>query len=302
MNQPLLSIALCTYNGEKFLEEQLTSIVNQDYRNLEIIVVDDCSTDGTVGIIKSFAQSDSRIKYFTNDQNLGFNKNFEKALRLASGEYIAISDQDDVWLPFKLPTLLNNIGDSWLVASNSSYIGSEKTGRLLKDFKMPKNYCGFLFRNYVTGHTVLMKRQFLEYVLPFPQQGFYDWWMGFVAVYHHKISFCDEVLTQYRVHDESVIQKRQYLGKPAALVEFETNVIMLNAFADYKNLEQPDQHFIKSLKKAYELKASGERSMLLVKMVYRYYRELFPNRKPWKSLTKLIFAYKFSKGIKVSDT
>src|ERR1700742_3478188 len=102
IQEPLISVALCTYSGEKFLQEQMDSILAQTYKNLEIVIVDDCSTDRTIDIINSYAEKDKRIKLFQNDTNLGFNKNFEKALSLTTGEYISISDQDDTWLPQKL--------------------------------------------------------------------------------------------------------------------------------------------------------------------------------------------------------
>jgi glycosyltransferase involved in cell wall biosynthesis len=296
MNESLISVALCTYNGEKYIREQLDSIISQTYKKLEIVIVDDASRDNTFAIVKAYAERDARIKCFRNDTNLGFNKNFEKALALTSGEFVAVSDQDDIWLPGKLQTLLNNIGDNWLVFSNSAYIGDSLSGKLLKNFRLPVNYERFLLRNYVTGHTVLMRRIFLDFALPFPQQGFYDWWMGFVAAYHHKLTFYDDVLTYYRVHNESVIQKRQELGK-AEMVEYDTIKSMLNAFEEYKNLKPGDKIFIGQLRDAYKLKATVSRSIPLIKIVNKYYHELFPNRKPWKSMTKLIFAFKYAKGI-----
>ncbi len=298
MNEPLISVALCTYNGEKYIREQLQSIIGQSYKNLEIIIVDDVSTDKTFDIVSACSKSDSRIKCYKNEVNLGFNKNFEKAITLTSGNYIAISDQDDVWLPNKLQSLLDHIKDNWLIFSNSSYTGNDKQGRLLKYLKLPVTYRGLLFRNYVTGHTTLLHREFLSFVLPFPQEGYYDWWMGFVAAYHHKITFYDDMLTYYRVHNESVIKRRLDLSK-AELVEYENITVMLNSFAGYKNLKPADKIFINQIKDAYQLKGSGSRSVPLMKLVYKYYHELFPNRKPWKSLTKLIFAFKFSKGVEI---
>jgi hypothetical protein len=117
-----------------------------------------------------------------------------------------------------------------------------------------------------------------------------------VAAYHHKITFYDEVLTYYRIHDDSVITKRLQQNSHV-VVEYQNITAMLNAFSAYKNLKPEDKKFIEQLEGAYILKGSGARSMLLMKMIYKYYRELFPNRKPWKSLTKLIFAFKFSKGL-----
>lgn len=296
MQEPLISVALCTYNGEKFLLEQMDSILAQTYKNLEIIIVDDCSTDKTTEIINVYAEKDKRIKLFRNEANLGFNKNFEKALRLTSGDYITISDQDDIWLPQKLQQLLDNIKNNWLIFSNSSYLGDSKQGRLLKDFKLPLNYKGILLRNHVTGHTSLMHRDFLNYVLPFPQDGYYDWWMGFVAGYHNKIAFLDEVLTLYRVHSDSVVQSRLDAGN-IKRQEFENTLKMLEAFSGYKNLRPEDSIFLIQLKDAYQLRGSETQSAPLEKIITRNYLALFPNRKPWKVLTKHIFARKFSRGI-----
>ena len=296
MQEPLISVALCTYNGEKFLLEQLESILAQTYKNLEIIIVDDCSTDGTTEIIKAYAEKDKRIKLFQNEVNLGFNKNFEKALGLTSGDYIAISDQDDIWLPQKLQRLLDNIKNNWLIFSNSSYLGESKQGRLLNDFKLPANYKGILLRNHVTGHTSLMHRDFLNDVLPFPPGGYYDWWMGFVAAYHNKIAFLDQALTLYRVHSDSVVQSRLDAGD-IKRQEFENTRKMLEAFSGYKALRPEDSIFLMELKDAYQLRGSETRSAPLEKIIARNYLALFPNRKPWKVLTKHIFARKFSKGI-----
>ena len=299
MNEPLISVALCAFNGEKYIKEQLDSIVRQSYKNLEIVVVDDVSTDGTFDIITACAKSDHRIKCYQNEVNLGFNKNFEKAITLTSGDYIAISDQDDVWLADKVQQLLDHIQDNWLIFSNSAYT-NDKQGKLLKYLKFPVSYKGFLLRNYVTGHTTLMRREFLGFVLPFPEKGYYDWWMGFVAAYHRKLTFYDRALTYYRVHDESVI-KKQLHSVGAELVEYENITLMLNDFAAYKNLKQDDKLFIVLLKDAYTLKGSNARSAPLEKIVYKFYDELFANRKPWKSLTKLIFAHKYAKGVETKN-
>jgi len=294
--QPLVSIALCTYNGERFLIKQLDSLLSQDYSNIEIVIVDDGSTDHTLDIVNSYARRDSRIRYLKNEVNLGFNKNFEKAIMLTSGDYIAISDQDDVWYPNKLRLLLDNIKDNWLIFSNSRCKSKTKQAKLLDHFNPPDDYKGILLRNYVTGHTVLLRREFLKFALPFPQKGYYDWWLGFVAAYHRKIAFLDKVLTAYRVHNESVIQKR-IAARNAELEEYETVTDMLTAFSGYKNLSQEDKAFINQLKYGYQLRGVKSRSIPLIKIVYNYYRELFPNQRSREMLSKLKFALKFSKGL-----
>ncbi|MGZ3812027.1 MAG: glycosyltransferase family 2 protein [Mucilaginibacter sp.] len=297
MTEPLISIAVCTYNGEKYIREQLDSIIQQTYKTIEVVIVDDGSKDNTFNIVSSYAAIDARIKCFRNETNLGFNKNFEKAIALCSADYIAISDQDDVWLPDKLQKLYDHIGDNWLVFSNSTYIGNDKPRNLLSKFKLPDNYKGGLIYNYVTGHTVLINRELLKHAFPFPEKGYYDWWLGFVARYHNKITYLAEVLTLYRIHSESVVQKSLDAGDVKA-VEYQTTNRMLNAFSNYKNLKTADKVFINNLKDVYLLKGTGSGSLPLMKMVYKYYNELFPNRPAWKSLTKLIFAFRFSRKMK----
>lgn len=166
----------------------------------------------------------------------------------------------------------------------------------MNNFKLPPNYKGILLRNHVTGHTSLMQRDFLNFVLPFPQEGYYDWWTGFVASYHNKIAFLDEVLTLYRVHSGSVVQSRLDAGN-IKKQEFENTLKMLEAFSEYKNLKPEDKIFIDQLKDAYQLRGSEAQSTPLEKIITRNYREFFPNRKPWKVLTKHIFARKFSRGV-----
>ena len=100
---------MCIYNGEKYLKEQLDSIINQTYTNIELIIVDDCSFDKSREIVKEYKKKYDFIKLFENDSNLGLVKNFEKSISLCTGEYIALSDQDDIWEYSKLEKLINII-------------------------------------------------------------------------------------------------------------------------------------------------------------------------------------------------
>lgn len=120
----MISIAMATYNGEKYLREQLDSILAQTIQDFELIVCDDCSTDSTVQILNEYVEKDSRIKVFVNAKNLGFRKNFEKAIGLCKGEYIALSDQDDIWMTEHLELLVDNIQNKDLIAGNSELIDS----------------------------------------------------------------------------------------------------------------------------------------------------------------------------------
>lgn len=294
VEQPLISVALCTFNGEQYIAEQLKTILGQDYRNLEIIIVDDNSQDETVSILSEYAALDNRIKLFINETNLGFNKNFEKALSLTSGDFIAISDQDDIWLPEKISKLWKNIADDWLIFSNSGFIGDAE-GELLPGFKLPGDYKGILLHNFVTGHTVLMCRELLQFVLPVPETGYYDWWFGFVASYHHKIACLPEKLTLHRIHTSSVMWKVDK-GVDSKWKRYRDISAMLTAFSQYKALKPADKTFITQLRDAYRLKGSKPVSIPLINMVTRYYDALFPNIRPRKGFSRLNFAFKYSKG------
>ncbi|MGI4750978.1 MAG: glycosyltransferase family 2 protein [Janthinobacterium lividum] len=302
MPSTLISVALCTYNGEKYIEEQLHSILNQTYQNLEIIIVDDCSTDNTWAIIKSYATKDTRIKYFKNNENIGFNKNFEKAISLTSGDFIALSDQDDIWKPFKLELLLKNIDDNWLIFSNSSYInenGDPANKDLLQNFSLiQKSYKSILLHNWVTGHTTLFTRKLLNYIMPFPESGFYDWWIGFVAIYHHKITYLDKVLTFYRAHTNSVIQKELQMSyRKYKKYQLNSTIMMLTAFINYKNVVDLDKNFISNLLNALLFKKRYLIIIPLLSMIYSNYNEFYSDRKKREGLSKLNFAYKIAKSI-----
>jgi glycosyltransferase involved in cell wall biosynthesis len=304
-DEPLVSIALCTYNGEKYIRQQLDSILDQTYRNLEVVIVDDCSTDDTFNIVSNYAGRDSRIKCFKNEINLGFNQNFEWAITLTTGAYIAISDQDDIWLPQKIERLLNAIADNWLVFSNSVFINNNNElldGKMLHNYsiainKYMQSYKGILLANFVTGHTTLFKKEFVDYFLPFPEKGFYDWWMGFIALYHHKIVFLDEILTQYRIHEASVMQNRLNSGK-----EKQETVIaidhMLSSFASYNNLKNEDREFVTNLKEAYKSKLYKNISFPLIKIILKNYSDVFAHQKSRAGFSLLNFVLKYVRKVK----
>ena len=118
----MISIAMATYNGEKFIREQLDSILAQTITDWELIVCDDVSIDATITILEEYAKKDGRIQIHKNKVNLGFKRNFEKAISLCSGDYIALYDQDDIWYPNHLEILYNQIGDHSLSIGNSDIV------------------------------------------------------------------------------------------------------------------------------------------------------------------------------------
>jgi glycosyltransferase involved in cell wall biosynthesis len=208
MHADLISVVLCTYNGEKFLEQQLNSIINQSYPNLEIIIFDDASTDGTKLILQKYQQH-SNIHIHFNEKNVGFARNFERAVSKATAEYICFADQDDIWMPEKTEMLYNNIGNHSMIYSNSLLIDKEgkSLDKFLSDFRKLQNIYdsrSFVFLNAVTGHTMMMKRAVLEKGLPLPEFCYHDWWFAIIAANMNGIIYLDKVLTHYRQHIASV--------------------------------------------------------------------------------------------------
>lgn len=291
---PAVSIVMCVYNGASFLEEQIESILTQSFYDFELLILDDKSSDSSETIIKAFAQKDPRIRYIRNDKNLGFNKNFEKGLSLASGELIAISDQDDIWMNDKIQRLVSNLTDHLLIYSNSSLVnehGIPLEDRLDNRIKHVDNpsYKAFLDGNFITGHTCLFKRSLLQYVLPFPPQlFFYDWWLGFAASYNGKVKYLDEVLTQYRIHTSSVMQKIK--GKDTSSNINLNKHLQLKAFAESKFLGARDKDFIL---KFLRLKASVGHSLYSFVSCYsfllKHHNEIYPwyNKSALKKLNFL---------------
>ncbi len=207
-NAPLVSIALCTYNGEKYLGQQLESIINQSYSNLEIIIVDDASTDNTLKILHSFQEKASNIKIFTNEYNIGFNQNFRKSLELCSAEFIAISDQDDIWELNKIEVLLDNIGDNLLIYHDSIYI--DDNDRSLRKsvrthHRFVEGFCAknLIYNNCVSGHACLIRKQLFDLSGDLNQCFYYDWWLAYTAACTGRIKFITDKLVKYRLHADN---------------------------------------------------------------------------------------------------
>jgi glycosyltransferase involved in cell wall biosynthesis len=205
---PLVSIALCTYNGEKFLTQQLDTLFAQTYQNLEIIAFDDRSTDNTLSILQGYALKYPNLILYQNVTNLGFLRNFEKALNFCTGEFIAFCDQDDLWDPKKIELQVAAIGDNQLLYHDSEFINEENEPMHKKMSNIFNFYRGdkpevFLFTNCVSGHAMLIRRDLLKHALPLKDGYYHDWWIAYVAANIGTIDFIPEVLVGYRQHQNS---------------------------------------------------------------------------------------------------
>lgn len=206
---PDISVVMATYNGEKYLKQQLDSILQQTIAPKEIIIVDDGSTDHTVAIIKTYAHDD-RIRLLINEKNIGYIKSFEKGMLNATCSLVALSDQDDIWLPHKLETLLLHMQGNIAVYSDSILI-DEKGESLLKKMSDIKNQLTYdnclmyAIGAWAPGHAMLFKKELIEKATPFPTIVTHDFWLGFVASCYGGIRYVNEVLVQYRQHAHNAI-------------------------------------------------------------------------------------------------
>ncbi len=231
-----IDVLLATYNGEMYLKEQLDSILNQTYKNINLIISDDCSTDSTREILKEYEKKDSRIKIYLQDKNLGYIRNFEFLLSKVESNYYALSDQDDVWLEDKIEKLYKKMIDtnSDLVHCdlevvdkdlNTIYKSRWKKMNLLKKVKYDDIRSVYLY-NCVTGCTILSKRKFIKDILPLPNKSKYmphDYWISLVVAQKGKIAHTDEKLILYRQHGNNEIGTKRTSTR-------------MNKFEDVRNL------------------------------------------------------------------
>ncbi len=241
-NQPLVSIALCTYNGALYLREQLDSLLAQREVSFEIIAVDDGSQDQTCAILHDYATRDSRFRYFVNERNLGPTVSFERAMAMCSGEFIAPSDQDDIWQSDKLASLLAAIGRCDAAYCDSDYIDARgySLGKCVSDgivMLAGDNPVAFLFANSVSGHALLLRRDLFERARPFPGSTYHDWWLALCAAGRRGICYVDRPLVHFRRHDSAYSPMGQTShgsshGAAASRAWLEQRYVLMHAYAD----------------------------------------------------------------------
>lgn len=219
---PTVAVVVATYNGATYLRQQLESIVQQTYKPSQIIIVDDDSLDDTIAIARAFAAHHPEVMVVQNETRLGYIKNFEKGMLIATASYVALSDQDDIWMPNKLETLLANIGDQMLAYSDSELI--DANGQLLNQ-KMSsiKNQLAYhtpimyAIGAWAPGHAMLFKKELVDKAVPFPALVTHDFWLGFVATCYSRVVYVNEPLVHYRQHTQNAIGADTTKNKTASL-------------------------------------------------------------------------------------
>lgn len=232
---PVVAVLVATYNGEVFLKQQLDSILNQTYSNIKIYISDDNSSDNTPQIIKTYKEKNpNKIFYILNNSNIGVVKNFENLMLNCKEDYMALSDQDDVWQVTKLKKQMDamleleskNISIPCLVNSDLCMIDE-------KDKMIHKSY--FQFRNYVLsdkrdlghilgpsgimGNTLLINKELKHSALPFPNKlDVHDYWLGLNAELFGKRKTINEQLVQYRIHSNNVSNSKSTIKKNKTII------------------------------------------------------------------------------------
>ncbi|HVW14769.1 MAG TPA: glycosyltransferase family 2 protein [Mucilaginibacter sp.] len=205
MIRPTCSVCMATFNGEKFIYEQLKSILDQLLVTDEVIISDDGSTDNTIRIIQSF--SDGRIKIFSNRSRRGPVGNFENAISYATGDYIFLADQDDVWFEGKIDKHLLLHENYDLVVSDAVVVNENQQILFESFFKARGSRAGLfknLFKNSFLGCCMSFSRRIADYARPFPPGiHMHDWWIGLVAELKGRVVFCDDKLMRYVRHDSN---------------------------------------------------------------------------------------------------
>ncbi len=221
-----LSVAMCTYNGSKFIHEQLISIIKQSRLVDEIIIFDDCSTYATVEIVNMYIEKyPGLIQLFQNKKNLKSTKNFENAITHCTGDYIFLADQDDIWDYYKVEKIISKFEE------NESLEGIFTNGKLIDDNNetipntdMWESFCFFeknlekpvdllcLLKhhaNMVTGATLCIKKSIVNLILPFPdltkKKFYHDEWIALILASRNSLGYINEYLISYRIHSNQQI-------------------------------------------------------------------------------------------------
>lgn len=239
----LVSIVLATYNGELYLAKQLESLFNQTYRNIEIVAVDDCSTDNTVNILKEYAALHCNMRVFVNDVNLGFIKNFEKGCTLSNGDLLAFCDQDDYWDKSKIEKMAAVIGNHSIIYCDSLVCDENlnPTGTKISDlvnFRSWNNCLQLAVFCRIYAHAMLFKRAFFNASFPFLEVIPPDWWLPYMSTFYGGMKYLNEPLVLYRQHAGNVAgviggkgKKNNQLSKAERkLLDKEKVRIRINAF------------------------------------------------------------------------
>ena len=289
-----IDILLATYNGQKYLNEQLDSILNQTYNNFRLIISDDASSDDTKKILEEYKKKDSRIEVYYHEENLGYVKNFEFLLSKVENEIYALADQDDIWLQNKIENSVKSLNennadlyfcDLLLINDEGKEIGNSfwKEKGFYKKVLKDKNYKGLLLNNYITGCTIVTKKKFLKDILPIPQNAKYmihDYWIAIVTSQKGKIVYSKEPFIKYRQHEENQVGYKMKSKELGSLEEIrnmfiDVKIEHFEIFNEHKelfdnNMQKQNEKALKYYERLKQTKKINFRNWGLFYKMYKY--------------------------------
>jgi glycosyltransferase involved in cell wall biosynthesis len=252
MNQPKVSIAMCTYNGAKYVLEQLESFAHQTCLPDEVVICDDVSQDNTFDLVRQYAQQASfPIRLYSNEKNLGYGQNFSKAIELTTGDIIFMSDQDDVWHPTKIQKFIDefqrhqnvimvmsdtNLVNEKLVPLGKTFFESMKFKESDKELITSSQSFALIPKYYINafaGAAMAFRGAAKNILLPIPENWSHDGWIAMVTAATGRISLIDEPLNDYRQHpkqtsgskNQSKVESFQQAQQRSMSIEYFTNIL-----------------------------------------------------------------------------
>lgn len=211
----MISVCMASYNGEKYIKEQIDSIICQLGNADELIISDDNSSDKTKEIILSY--NDDRIKLLDNIYGKGPKANFETAIEHAVGDYVFLTDQDDIWSKNKVELILPFLSKYDLVVHDAIIINENKElvlGSYYSLLHKSSSFWGNLYKTRFLGCCMAFKREALQYILPFPKRvEMHDYWIGMIVSIRGRLIFIDSKLIMYRRHGDNFSSSAQKSDK-----------------------------------------------------------------------------------------
>lgn len=214
-----VSVAMTTFNGDKYIDEQIKSILIQLDMEDELIISDDGSTDNTVQILKQYSEEYDNIKLHLNNR-LGVVKNFEFAIKECTKDIIVLSDQDDIWVDNKLVEIKKHFSknSNLLILHNAIKFNSDQgndygSGELMIK-KMRKGLVANVLKSCYWGCCMAFRKELVDYIIPFPESVVaHDQWIGIVAEDLKSTAFIDKPLIYHRLHQNNVTKKLSLYSK-----------------------------------------------------------------------------------------
>lgn len=300
-SDPQISVAMCTFNGGRYLGIQLESIAAQTLLPCELIVCDDGSTDDTIAILKQFrANAPFPVTIVENASRMGSTRNFDQAIGMSRGEFIALCDQDDRWLPQKLerqsqclvenPFLGGVFSDAELIDGDGKRVGKTLFARHKFTPAKQRSFVGcptgtLLKHDVVTGATLMFRSTIRRYCSPIPTTWVHDGWLAWMLALHSRVTLISEPLIEYRIHAGQQLgvgtsqtaqrgnteTRRQFYARVAKQFEDLLNRVLAEGWSEQDPLVDKIRQKIAFLKKQSALSQQlGLRTMQMLGLLPHY--------------------------------